>query len=458
MTYDKGDKYSILKYAQQLEGLTIREQMKSSQFELDSTTNKGGFGNILERIFFEIPNNSESRPDFEEAGLELKASPLKLISSGKLKAKERIVLGIINYHKIVDENFITSHLIYKNKELLLVFYLHESDKSVIDLKIKLVDLWNILSEDKEMIKQDWEFIVNKVRKGEAHLISEGDTFYLGACTKGSTAKESYVTQPNSTEFAKRRAFAFKQRYVNVIIEEFLERKKIRRDQKRKRIIEEKPAGMSFEDYIKSRFIPFIGKTEQELRNLFHLNYTSGNKSKYALISKAILGAKENEELDEFIKAGIKIRTIRIEANDKMKESLSFRQIRYTEIIEEEWENSSFYDEITRKFFFIIFRRNTCNTDFTLFDVRFWNMPEQDLEVVHQVWEDTKQKIKNGSYLDFTKISDNFVAHVRPKGMNNLDVMETPQGTLEKKKCFWLNQKYIENQIFNSTNSDGSISD
>ena len=32
---------------------------------------------------------------------------------------------------------------------------------------------------------DGECIVAKIRNGQAHLLSEGDTFYLGACTKGS---------------------------------------------------------------------------------------------------------------------------------------------------------------------------------------------------------------------------------------------------------------------------------
>lgn len=39
----------------------------------------------------------------------------------------------------------------------------------------------------KVIQSDWEKIVNKVKIGEAHNLSEGDTLYLGACTKGSTA-------------------------------------------------------------------------------------------------------------------------------------------------------------------------------------------------------------------------------------------------------------------------------
>jgi len=45
------------------------------------------------------------------------------------------------------------------------------------------------------------------------------------------------------------------------------------------------------------------------------------------------------------------------------------------------------------------------------------------------------------------ISTNFVCHVRTKGLNSLDLMKTPQGTLEPKRGFWLNSKFIKNQLF-----------
>ena len=40
----------------------------------------------------------------EEAGVELKATPFKS-KSGKYSAKERLVLNIINYEKVAEEQF-----------------------------------------------------------------------------------------------------------------------------------------------------------------------------------------------------------------------------------------------------------------------------------------------------------------------------------------------------------------
>ena len=48
--------------------------------------------------------------------------------------------------------------------------------------------------------------------------------------------------------------------------------------------------------------------------------------------------------------------------------------------------------------------------------------------------------------NFWKLKDHKICHVRPKGIDSSDLMQTPQGTLEKKKCYWLNSRYILNEI------------
>lgn len=99
----------------------------------------------------------------------------------------------------------------------MVFYLHDKDLDLLDYIIKLVDDWQYPDEDLKIIKQDWELINQKIKDGKAHELSEGDTFYLGACTKGSTALKSFRDQPFNKEQAKQRAYSLKQGYVNHII-------------------------------------------------------------------------------------------------------------------------------------------------------------------------------------------------------------------------------------------------
>ncbi len=59
-----------------------------------------------------------------------------------------------------------------------------------------------------IFKNDFEIIKSKVKEGLAHEISEGDTSYLGACTKAQTSNIR-TSQPFSHILAKPRAYSLK---------------------------------------------------------------------------------------------------------------------------------------------------------------------------------------------------------------------------------------------------------
>src|SRR5699024_12719808 len=59
---------------------------------------KSSAGDAFE-TWFGKQKDSDSRPDMEEAGVELKATPIKKLKNGQYSSKERLVLNIINYDK-----------------------------------------------------------------------------------------------------------------------------------------------------------------------------------------------------------------------------------------------------------------------------------------------------------------------------------------------------------------------
>ena len=66
--------------------------------------------------------------------------------------------------------------------------------------------------------------------------------------------------------------------------------------------------------------------------------------------RAILGVKERG-IAEFEKAGLQLKTIRLEENGNLKEAMSFQTIKYNEIIDEdEWEESDWYHTIAAQRF------------------------------------------------------------------------------------------------------------
>ncbi|PKK94379.1 MAG: restriction endonuclease, partial [Tenericutes bacterium HGW-Tenericutes-5] len=204
----------LLSYIKQFNGKPFKEFDINKR--LDNSRNKGSLGQIVEEGIFGYEINSDSRPDFEELGIELKVTPIKKNKDGTFSSKERLVLNIINFNEEYKHNFETSSFIKKSKKMLIIFYLYEDSISPKDFKIIDSIIYEFGGDDLSIIQDDWNNIIEKIKNGEAHKISGSDSFYLEACTKGATAASSLVKQPFSNKLAKRRAFALKGSFMTSV--------------------------------------------------------------------------------------------------------------------------------------------------------------------------------------------------------------------------------------------------
>ncbi|MCX6712105.1 MAG: Sau3AI family type II restriction endonuclease [Candidatus Vogelbacteria bacterium] len=414
---------------------------------------KGFLGDLIEKYFFDINPGNISEPDFKIAEVELKTTPLKKHSSSKLVSKERLVFSMINYDTVVNETWKLSSFLKKNKSLLLMFYLWIENKSILDYEFKFVHLLNLLEdisdEDVFQIQKDWEYIVSKIKRGEAHLLSEGDTYYLGACTKAANSRV-VRDQPMNRAPAKPRAFSFKQQYINYLIQTKLLGEKTNTDSifKKQRRIE------TIEDVIKEKFAAFIGKTDKEILNKLGSNLGTKSKSYKRLIVNRILDVNSNN-IEELEKANITLKVMTLEHTGTLKESMSFPAFDYKDLATQIWNDdeeesmADFHLQLeTKKFFFVDFQKQESSDDISLRKTMFWNFPMKDIGEAENVWQKTINCINQGSYDELPKMSDSYVAHVRPHGKDSTDTITTPQNTQEMKRCFWLNAKYIQQAIEN----------
>jgi DNA mismatch repair protein MutH len=436
LPYNPEDRASILAYAGRLVGHSLREALDELPPEIDFSGHKGGFGTALERHYFGYEPNSRPEPDFARAGIELKATPLKAVR-GRLVAKERLVLGMIDYMAVVSEEWETSSFLKKNAHLLLIFYFHESGKDPRDFAIKIVRMWDFPPEDLEIIRQDWEKIVGKVRDGLAHELSEGDTLYLGACTKSSDSLQRRK-QPNSPTPAKPRAFSLKASYMNAIIDDSLALKPV--------AAEEVKRGIGFEDAIAARFNSHIGVTADEIAARLGIRTDPRPKSFYALLTKHILGLGDRDRIAEFEKADIQVKTMRLKPNGSPKEDISFPAFSYLDLVEQDWDSSDLKSVLSKRFFFVIYQLDRDDVP-TLVGTRFWTMPSKDVETLaRECFDETTCRIREDRAEYLPKKSENPAVHVRPHGRNSRDVIPTPSGRLVCKKSFWLNGSYIKEQL------------
>ena len=430
--YDFTSVESIFEYAKKLTGKSLAEATFIPA-DIANDRNRGDLGSLIESFYFDHRPASNRGPDFAEAGLELKTTGVVKNSNGEYKAKERLVLGMINFNEIVEEDWLQSSLLEKCRLMLILFYLFEKQRPVVDRRFVLDPLlFRASDRDMSVIKRDWEFIQAKVRDGKAHELSEGDTTYLGACRKGSGgSNEPLRSQPFSSQGAKARAFSFKQGFMNHLIEG------------RDGSPETLPLSehVSFEEAVAQRFEEFVGLSVDEISLKFGLSKLSSNQKGYhrQLAIKMLSGG--GHSVPELQKAGVEMKTVRLKPNGKPREAMSFPGFKFMDIINEDWEQSSFFEKLEQKFLFIVFQPDSSGTE-RFSRALLWNMPYQDRMEAKRVWENTKNRVKEDA-TNLPKSVDSWVAHVRPKGRDGSDKIPTPQGGMHLRQCFWLNSAYID---------------
>lgn len=431
--YNPASIESIVSYAEGLIGYSLADLFPNHD-EVANRRNRGDLGGMVQKLFFGLQADSRSEADFSEAGLELKTTGVRWGSQGEFIAKERLVLMMIDYEEIVDETWETSSFLEKCRLILLLAYLYDVEKSIFDRKFVLRPMvLDLLSSDFSELKADWEWIRQAVIDGKAHELSEGDTFVLGACRKGSGgASEKLRKQPFSDVGAKSRAFSFRQAFVNRILQTYG--------------TEDAPS-LTVSDVRNlphNAFHPFLGQSLHAIaRNFDFFKESPNQKGYHRLLATKILTAG-GYSLQDLRNLGIEMKTIRLTSTGNPREAMSFPGFAFLSIVNETWEESSFFQKLESKFLFVIFAAHADGSE-TLHKVSYWNMPYPDRVEAERVWKETKMRVSIDA-TNLPKSSESPVAHVRPKGRDGKDKIPTPQGKMHLKQCFWLNRNYIRQVV------------
>ncbi|MDC3418356.1 Sau3AI family type II restriction endonuclease [Aquibacillus salsiterrae] len=454
----------LLYKAKQAEGRNFGEIDKSNRIENGRA--KGQLGQIIEESFFGYEVNSKNEADFSDLGIELKVTPIKKNKNGSLSAKERLVLNIINYQKEVYATFETSSFWSKNQKMLILFYEWIPKLERADYKVIKAHLHTYPEEDLEIIKQDWKTIVDKVRAGMAHELSEADTNYLAACTKGAN-KSSLRSQPFSDEMAMQRAYSLKQSYMTALV-----RKEIKQEDLTRFATTSDLKNKSLFQLLQDKFHPFKGLTLEQIAEQTGLETNDKSKKFLQEFVSGLLGIRGTklDQIEEFAKANIQLKTIRLEPDGLPKEHMSFKNIDFFEWAEENWEDSwlkNHFDET--KFLFVVFdyketKQQNPSRQLYFSGITLWNMPFHEIEgTLKNFWSDVKTIIQSGLELipvkqknrtivknNLPKPGYNGICHLRPKARDGSDKTKLPDGRLITKQAFWLDRTFVAKIINKQT--------
>ena len=371
-----------------------------------SMKSKGQYGNYIEKYFYGYQPNSDSAADFDKIGVELKVTPFKVNKNGSISAKERLVLTILNYMEENLEDFYSTHLWAKCSKILLLFYNGLiPNQTMADYIIEKVFLYEWFEEDMDVILEDYQRITEKIKQGKAHELSESDGNYLSTCTKGAGKGKDFRSQPFSSEPAKQRAWELKSSYMTYLINH-----KIFNQTEQESVVatargEKKP----FTEVVAKKILAYKGFSEEELYARFDINPKAKGKNS-SLIRKILGLTGDIEKTQEFQKANMNLRVIRVDKNRLPKEDSPFKTYNFVELASnDEWEESHPYLEICNKrFLFVVFKEVSPKL-FVLDSIKFWGFPDRLLDEVQRVWQETRMIIQEGVQLTINgnKVSTNF---------------------------------------------------
>lgn len=429
-----------------------------------SIKSKGQYGNYIEKFFYGYLQNSNSAADFDKVGVELKVTPFKINKNDTISAKERLVLTIINYMQENLDDFYSTHLWKKCAKMLILFYNGLiPNQELKDYIIEKVFLFEWFEEDMEVILDDYQRIASKIKAGKAHELSESDGNYLSTCTKGAGKGKDFREQPFNNTPAKQRAWELKSSYMTYLI-----RNKIfAQDHQESISYKFKNKKAPFTSIIAEKILKYKNTSEYELYKLFDINPSA--KGKNSTLVRKILGLTGDlDKTQEFQKANMNLRVIRVNKNGLPVEDSPFKTYHFRELVDNDnWEESHPYQEIySKRFLFVIFKE-TEPKKYKLDSIKYWGFPDRQIDEVKRVWQETRHIIENGIILTekdnkvytnfptsiknnilFTKIhATNSYYEIAPNhfvGKGKLsDTDELPDGRRITKHSFWIPKKFLK---------------
>ena len=382
--YNKHDRRDILRHAKALENHVVgdvyalekegkqrpemldyySESLIQGWTDEDGNVHKGDKGRIgflVQEIYFDEPRDNEAQADLSAVGVELKVSPLIYKPRAGLRVKERLVLGMINRNNQLPSSFSESHIYDKCRLMMLVYYIDETNlgKTPFQFPFHKAAYVTIPEADLPIIEQDYRYIRDCVNAGRYEDLHESATNYLSPCKKNAG-----------------RAFSLKPSYMNQLFREYIDADRLmydpETDQETYEIIRQYEAivdnpnelrDCTFEEFVMSRFEPYIGMTIKEIRQELMEEdefadwsaKTSADKAEFARTTFAMLGIS-GEQAEEFVRSNTYVKTLRVNADLTMNEDISFSAFDFKELLEENWEESTVYEEmVDRRFLWSVFK-------------------------------------------------------------------------------------------------------
>lgn len=450
--FDSTDRDSIHRYALRLERLPLDQVAllaSESSPDWDPSTSKGAYGRLFE-AYFGIEANSDAGPDFPEAGIELKAVPM--IGAGKspkakrkslnvptstMSSKERTVITMINYPMVAANEFEDSTLDLKTRITLYIFF-HWGERGAKlppeEQQVLRVLLHDRTSLDLSALRTAYRHVQSEVQAGRAHLLSEGATNPVGACTKARDSKH-LTAQPFSETMAKPRAFAWRSAYTSELY--------VAGGSKNR-----EPQVKDVEELVSKaaeRLMQHAGVSAENLRARLTPEVSPKNKSFISRTVHSILEGGDEDLLTGLRAMNISVKTARVDPDTKLPhESTSFSPFSFTEVHKTSWDESDLLSQLGN-ILFVVFesRKKQAVGEALLRRVVLWQAGPDEIACLAREYEQFRTAFGTLPSSEWPTAASTRILHVRPHGRDSTDQVVLPTGESHVRSSFWINRTYLQ---------------
>ncbi|MDR2589972.1 MAG: hypothetical protein LBC71_03170 [Oscillospiraceae bacterium] len=211
----------------EVKGKTLGEVDVKNVFDKTISNHKvtGIAGDVIEQSVLGYPADNKKKPDLIVDGVdtELKTTGLKRVNKQansdefELDAKEPMSITAVSPDYIVNEEFDESALWHKLEHMLLVYYLYDSQKTVIaseyarfpilDYQFHIFD-----GDDKDILQKDWELVRDFIRKTKEELDNPTSRYH-----EISRLRENMLFMDTAPKYPNPPRFRLKRSVVSAIV-------------------------------------------------------------------------------------------------------------------------------------------------------------------------------------------------------------------------------------------------
>jgi DNA mismatch repair protein MutH len=323
--------------------------------------------------------------------------------------------------------------------------------------------------DQEILSDDWNKVLNYVKLGEAHLLSESISQVLAASRTGQGGyatdgtPRDQVNQPivRYNAHAMKRAFSLKPSFTNQLYRE--------RTSSASAFIslKEYVKGRSFKELLDNVLRGLNKYTDYSLHDFARVHdiELSNSKHRTARLIRAALGiTKQSVTFREFVRYGISVKTVPVRFEDnKPWENVSFPHQPLKEILDEESFGDSMIAEWTRRILFIpLYRETRDEVDLNSIFIGksfFWKPNHEQDILMENDYNNYRDTIRNGIFIEHVPWGNGFVRknnlpkesstsilHMRPHARDGNDFDYSLNDVRIVKQSFWLNGRFLKDLI------------